>query len=146
MGYTNRAIPDDPSMFPPPQQFLVWIQEIDYKNSPYGRGWIYVPKDSGEGKVRHHYDLHSARKAVQGIGSKGTYRDESQKGVYYTNWRIYEWVEGEWVLRYSGDAGTKRDDNPLSKLRLKPGEKVNPIDKAIEEKAIESLLSGPKSA
>ena len=70
MAYSNKAIPEDPNLFPEPQTWITWVAEMDYALREQDGKQIYsvVPKD--EGKIRHHYTLADARKNLMWIGSR----------------------------------------------------------------------------
>lgn len=136
--YSNKIISNDPKIFPPPLTWMTWIEHRKWGQR--GDGTWGPGGPSGEGKLRHYYDLNSARKGVAWVGSASSYRPEGERGKYMADWAIYEWVEGEWVERYSGFAGQDRSMNPLSKLRLRKGQKQHPIDANMEDAALESIM------
>lgn len=155
--YSNKTLPDDPSMFPRPATWLSWVREFPQQrvkkdaNGNYVRtfdaegntlGYEYEPVGPipAEGKVRHHYTRAEARKALMWLGRNSKYRPEDERGRFYNDWAVYEWVDDEWVLRGSGVKGEKRSDNPFFKQKLTAEEKLHPFDKAAQDKAIESIL------
>lgn len=135
MAYSNKMVPNDVKMFPPPQRWMTWIADIDWGWDQATNTRSYTAKS--EGKLRHYHDFESARKGVRWVGSKSSWREVDWSGKYITDWAIYEWDEatGQWEERYSGYQGQDRDDNPLSKVRLTKDQKRHPID-AIQEDAV----------
>jgi len=155
MAYSNKKIPNDPSMFPPIQTWMSWLEDADYTsrgkvtNSQGEEVYDYELVGKGEGKLRHHYSLADARKSLMWVArtERGTrYRSDRYSGVVALNFAVYEWVEGEWVLRFEGHQGQKRKDCPLfARNLLSKQEKTHPIDQSKEERAIRSILEAAAS-
>lgn len=146
MAYSNRKIPDDPSLFPSPQTWLTWVEERRHAYDQAKQEYVLLPAE-GEGKLRHYDSLPAARKALGWVGSqRGTWDPNTKKvikpkgpAVFRYAWRVYEWDGEAWVVRYSGEVNELRNENPLFKLRFKANEKVHRLDTKLEEKAIESI-------
>jgi len=153
---TNKTLPNDPTMFPEPATWLSWTRDfprqvvkrdangdsIKIFNSE-GRhiGFEYeaVPQDA-EGKIRHHYSRAEARKSLLWLGRESKYRPEEERGRFYTDWAVYEYVDGEWVLRGQGFKGEKRRESAWFQQKVTKDEKIHPFDKVQQDKAIESIL------
>lgn len=113
----------------------------DYGKNPefiYATG---ILKRSATGKVRHKTSLEHAKRMVAGwcrtkyfwvggvpeyepfeyrgetqqrfTGYKGGHLVEHESPVFSSDWKIFEFVDGEWVLRYEGQRGDVRKDHPL---------------------------------
>jgi hypothetical protein len=157
---TNKGLPNDPSMFPPPATWLSWVrehrqvprldkdgnhvtQEVTYTdhlgNSRTYQQTVYDPVQLEDGKIRHHYTRAVARKSLMGLGRDSKDRGD-QRGLFYCDWAVYEWVDGEWILRGSGKKGEARKTNPWFAQKVTKEERKHPFDKAQEQKAIESIL------
>lgn len=137
MANTSKKIANDPTMFPPVQTWMTWVDGFTYR---YINGQ-YQLDPTGEGKLRHHYSLAEARKSLMWVArtKKARYDQAGFEGKVKLDFAVYEWVESEWVLRFEGVRGQDRDDCPLFARGLKY-DKVHPIDHAKESKAIESIL------
>lgn len=146
MSYSHTEYdPDAPDRFPPPQLWLCWVEGIDftYKQVDYTYNDINGNPVSGTrqerdkviwtgvGKVRHKNDLADARKYcgthyVRKDGYWGQV-EGMEPGTWWSDWKIFEWVDGEWVLRYEGFKGQKKKDHELytrdmgRKLRAEAG-------------------------
>lgn len=153
MAYSNKRIPDDPTLFPEPQTWVTWVADLDYDFKD-GKRRAY-PRDVGS--IRHHYTLADARKNLMWIGSRSKYKgyyDNIEGGRFMTNWAVYHWDSdlGEWVLAFSGACGEARDDNPLFKRNGSWKEAENGktfaqmVDSKLEDKALESILSAARKA
>lgn len=143
MAYSNRKLANDPTLLPPIQEYMTWVEVPDYGHqlAPDGtRIRTYTP--TGEGKLRHYYSLADAKRGLSWIGSKSSYRQENA-GIFTADWALYRWdfEKGQWIELYAGKTGERRDDNRLFKRRLKADEKKHPIDHANEQAAIRSILA-----
>lgn len=144
MKLTNKALPNDPSIFPPPVTWMSWVGDRKVRKDANGRymtnpDGTYVYEDV-DGKIRYHYDYPDARKSLMWLGRESKWRKPEESGTFFYDWAVYEWENGEWVLRGEGRRGEKRKDNPFFNRKLTPEERAHPFDKAVEEKAIESIL------
>lgn len=144
MVYSNRKIPNDPTLFPEPQHWMAWVAEIDYSQMGM-TGKRILKSIPDQGKLKHYHTLAEAKKALMWIGrkSRGNYAEYYEnvgQGNFITDWAVYEWVGDQWVKRYEGFVGEKRADNPLFKRKFKADEKANPIDRKLEDQAIASIL------
>lgn len=150
---TNKSIENDPSMFPPPAIWMSWTADmrhelkLDANGLPVTRSSAYGHEVNdyevvvkSEGKIRHHYTRAEARKALMWVGSASKHRKEEHKGLFMTDWAVYEFVDGEWVLRGAGAEGEERKTNPFFAQKVTPDERVHPFEKAAQDKAIESIL------
>lgn len=154
--YTNKMLPNDPKLFPEPTTWMSWVREFPRtelvrnaggepvrKLDAQGRhiGYEYVTKEPGpDGKIRHHYTRAETRKALMWLGSMSKYREESERGRFTSDWAVYEFVEGEWVLRGSGKKGEYRKHNEFFATKIPKGERKHPFDKVQEDLAIQSIL------
>jgi hypothetical protein len=158
--YTNKALPHDPSLFPPPATWLSWTRNTTYQarfdaqGNPvmhtvtYGKGDqardyerpVYDHPQLDDGKIRHYYSRAEARKSLLWLGKDSKDRPEEQRGTFYCDWAVYEFVDGEWVLRGSGLQGEPRKTNSFFAQRQTKAERVHPFDSALEAAAIESIL------
>lgn len=154
MAYTNKQIPNDPTMFPAPQNWITWVANFGYDFSDNKRR---ITPGNGAGKVRHHYTLADARKSLMWIGSRSKYKesywDNIVGGEFMADWAIYHWNGSEWEKVFSGVQGEARDTNPLFrrdgswKEVAEDGGKsfAEGIDAKMEEQAIASILSAVAS-
>lgn len=155
--YTNKALPHDPKMFPPPATWLSWTRNtgwegrVDAKGEPvmhtvtygdkdYERQVVDHPHTDDTGKVRHYYSRAEARKSLLWLGKASKDRPEDMRGRFYCDWAVYEWVNGEWILRGSGYQGELRKTNDFFAQKQTAAERVHPFDSALEAAAIESIL------
>jgi len=151
--YTNKGLPNDPKIFPSPATWLSWVREghnVIRKDrngdpikifGPDGRhvGYEYDYVQSEDGKVRHHYTRAETRKSLMWLGRDSKYRGDDA-GKFFADWAVYEFVDGEWVLRGSGKKGEYRKHNEWFAMKVSKEERVHPFDKAQEQRAIESIL------
>jgi len=147
MAYSNKKVPNDPTIFPTPQTWMTWVEDRSWISLP-GGGWGPNPSDIGEGKLRHYHTLADAKKGLSWIASASSYRAEDERGTFQVNWAVYQWDDAgqEWKKVYEGLAGEPRSENPLFQRRFKKGEKVNPIDANLESRAVESILNSARRA
>lgn len=130
MVYSNTKYPDGAQAVPPPPLWATWI---DYD---------LVEKGGG---VRHHEDFAKAKQYVIARAFQNDWQWDSATGrashvkniVSRHTWRIYEWVDGAWVLRYSGEIGDPRD---RSGLLVKAIRKRKPPKPDEVQQAINSIL------
>lgn len=139
MAYSNKHVPLDPSVFPPVQTWMTWVEERKYVHDPADGGYT-MQKVNGEGKLRHYSTLFDARKGLSWIGSASKYKPEHLSGTFVVDWAVFNWDGEKWVEAYSGLAGEKRNDNALFKRRFSKKEKMHPTDFALETQAVESIL------
>lgn len=149
MAYSLKKIPNDPTLFPAPQTWMTWIESHDYvnhgsiTNNDGNVVYDYELIGKGEGKLSHHYSLAEARKSLLWIARTGRgraqYRSDRYKGKVALNFAVYEFADGEWVKRFEGHQGQRREDCPLFARGLQY-DKTHPIDKANEDLAIRSIL------
>jgi hypothetical protein len=122
--------PTHPDRFPPPQTWLVWQADYQYKYKTVEKSWTdangntttYEQReideviDLGHGKIRHKTTLADARKHCSYVArdDNPNFRGRQvRKGAWFQDWKIFEWIDGEWVLRYEGFAGQMRKDHEL---------------------------------
>lgn len=139
MSYSNKKVANDPSLFPAVQEWMTWTGSLEYRYDAQG-GWVPIPDPAAAGKLRHHFNLADARRALRWVGSKSKYRQNP--GEFITDWAVYRWnfTASKWDLQYSGLRGEKRDDSLLFKIRFTKDESKHPIDAKQEDAAIESIL------
>lgn len=155
MAYSNKKIPNDPTLFPEPQTWVTWVAEFDYvrKNNKTH----LLAKDVGS--VRHHYTLADARKTLMWIGSRSKYKQSGyyegvEPGKFSTDWAVYRWngETREWELVFSGIKGGDRDSNPLFKRngswKEAEGGKTfaEAVDETLEDRAMQSILDSLRKA
>jgi hypothetical protein len=147
---TNKNLPNDPAVFPPPVRWMSWVAEAKYARHADGRlkqdaNGQYILDMNSEGKIRYHYDRMDARKSLMWLGRESKWRREGESGTFFYDWAVYEWVNDEWVLRGEGLRGQKRSENPFfDRKNINKAEQVHVFDRITEEKAIESILKAAK--
>lgn len=152
MAYSNKKIPNDPTLFPEPQTWVTWVAGYDYERKSDNRMRLKVRED---GSVRHHYTLADARKTLMWIGSRSKYKERGyyegvESGKFSTDWAVYRWTGQEWELVFQGAKGEDRNSNPLFKRNWKNFADnrtfAQIVDETLEERAIKSILNSVKSA
>lgn len=137
MSYSLSKMINDPTEFPPPPQWLVWVASYQY-NRAQQRHDV-----AREGQVRHVPDLNKAKRRVSDYTSYDADNGRHQREIFGADWAIYEWDQRKktYVLRYEGATGELRSTNDLFAKPLPGGEKHTPrraLDLEIEE-AIASI-------
>lgn len=133
MSYSRTLYdPTHPERFPEPQLWMAWTEDLEheYREVEYDYYNTYTSEttkqtrreiakviQTGRGKIRHKNDLADARKhcgyhyarkdGYWGVGP------DVHPGDFTVDWKIYEFVDGEWVLRYEGFRGQAKKDHPL---------------------------------
>lgn len=161
--HTNKGLPNNPAMFPPPATWMSWTRNshvvprldaegkevkhmVTYTGGDPGQApkqyerAVYDQEQENDGKVRHHYTRAETRKSLMWLGKDTKYRSEDQRGRFYVDWAVYEWVDGAWLLRGSGLQGELRRTNDFFAQKQTAAEREHPFDQALEAAAIESIL------
>ena len=142
MTYSNELYKNRPSLFPPPPRWLAWIEQTEgiKRQDPITGRWIYERIATGEGKVRHHDTIQTAKKNVTWIGRVET---PGADATFMLDWTIYEWVpeQEKYVVRFSGKKGEVKKQNPLFIKGVVPSKKNSPIQKLKDEEVDAALAS-----
>jgi len=153
MVWTNAKFDrHDTAALPAPPTWLTWaaykhdniertyeyveVQGTDLHGKPYTIRQRQLVTETGpeqdqwQGKIRHHHDLFTARKHVG-------YSDHENK--FWADWRIYEWVDGAYVLRHEGTCGQPKDEHPLFAQKMtNPNAKKRKTKKQLEREKREA--------
>lgn len=103
MSYSLAKLDNHPEEFPPPPEWLVWMQDYEYNRVTRQ----YEP--TGKGQVRHMPTLFKAKKRVADYMRY----DPEGTGLMRLDWAIYKWDGTEYVLQYAGKRGEVKKDNAL---------------------------------
>jgi len=140
MAYSQTRYPDVPGDFPPPPLWLLWTADVNHTYDPVTKAYDTTLKEGGKGQVRHHPTIAKCKKAVTGWASK-----DWGDGKWRTTWRIYEWVDNKYVLRFGGNLGEEKSTNLLFAKRLTKADRIEPIQDPDAEE-LEAVLASIRQA
>jgi hypothetical protein len=128
MSYIQRTFPNAEYEFPEPPKWLVWYETYAWRQGGY--------QSTGQGQVRHYYDLQKAKKSI----SPGNYNG----GRFTHDWAIYQWDGNRYVRHFSGKSGDHKDQNPLFQMRVRKDDKGR--DVVVDENEVEQALASIREA
>lgn len=161
MSYSLNKLPGDPTQFPEPPRFAVWVQEKQYT-------WDVVPvldangnqemtqwgtpkvdhlrkpkKIPGPvtGQIRHMASLAKAKERVRRYTTWDQRREEDKRSLKFcASWMIAEWIDGKYEVIHEGREGTLLRRNSLFDKPLPKGSGQAPTLKELEAEATRSIV------
>lgn len=124
MVYTQSLYPPDPTEFPPPPTWMVWIDEGSLRS-----------KLLGKGQVR---SMETLYKAVLHVKKRVIPYGDGVKAQ--TSWRIYEWAGDHYEVRHQGEAGEPLDSIQIFKRGAVKDRSI-PTQKVTDDMMAEVLAS-----